>query len=296
MADDEDGVTKSPPALNDRETNEAIEHLGPGTIIEGIGDDVMMGMFVFIAVVTVIVGYAMYWYRQRTTVRQTIHPESQQNVEDARQRMQRQRLRDQNWQGRRSANPRQGDITCPICLNDASYAIETNCGHTFCGQCIITYWRHGSWLGAVRCPVCRQQVTILLFSFSEAEVHQEVNEDIREITSEINSYNRRFSGEPRPLMDYIRDLPTLLRHAFSEFFSLGGLVWMFRLRIFLVFVAAILYFISPLDIIPESVFGFVGFLDDLFIVLLLMIYITVIYRNFVEHRAQQAQAQQARSQ
>ena len=29
----------------------------------------------------------------------------------------------------------------------------------FCSApCIITYWRYGRWLGAVNCPVCRQQV------------------------------------------------------------------------------------------------------------------------------------------
>lgn len=90
-------------------------------------------------------------------------------------------------------------------------------------------------------------------------------------------------------MDYIRDLPTLLRHAVSEFFSIGGLMWMFRLRILVVFIAALLYFISPFDIIPEAVFGFLGFMDDLFIGLLLLIYVSIIYRNFVESRARQAE-------
>lgn len=86
-------------------------------------------------------------------------------------------------------------------------------------------------------------------------------------------------------MDYIRDLPTLLRHAFSEFFTVGGLVWMFRLRVFMCFIAALLYFISPLDIIPEAAFGLLGFLDDLFILLLLAIYITIIYRQYLQNRA-----------
>ena len=93
------------------------------------------------------------------------------------------------------------------------------------------------------------------------------------------------------LMDYLRDLPTLLRHAFSEFFSVGGLIWMFRVRIIAIFLAALFYFISPLDIIPEAVFGILGFLDDLFVLLLLAIYISIIYRNYVQSRANNAQAQ-----
>ena len=87
------------------------------------------------------------------------------------------------------------------------------------------------------------------------------------------------------MMDYIRDLPTLLRHAISEFFSMGGLLVMFRLRIIVCFIAAIIYFISPLDIIPEAVFGILGFLDDIFILLLLAIYVSIIYRQVVESRA-----------
>jgi len=88
-------------------------------------------------------------------------------------------------------------------------------------------------------------------------------------------------------IDYLRDLPTLLRHVASEFFTVGGLVAMFRLRIIVVFFAALLYFVSPFDIIPEAVFGIFGFLDDLFIILLLAIYVSIIYRNVVRDRAPQ---------
>ena len=86
------------------------------------------------------------------------------------------------------------------------------------------------------------------------------------------------------VMDYLRDLPTLLRHCFRELFTAGGLVMMFRLRILVLFIFAILYFLSPLDIIPEAVFGIFGFLDDLFILLLLGIYVSLIYRNVVAQR------------
>lgn len=88
--------------------------------------------------------------------------------------------------------------------------------------------------------------------------------------------------------EHLRDLPTLLRHAFNEFFTVGGLVWMFRLRIIVCFLAALLYFISPFDIIPEAVFGILGFLDDIFILLLLAIYIALIYRQVVQNRAHAA--------
>ena len=85
-------------------------------------------------------------------------------------------------------------------------------------------------------------------------------------------------------MDYLRDLPTLLRHLVTELFSVSGLVVMFRLRILLLFTVALLYFLSPLDIIPEAVFGILGFLDDLFILGLLAIYVSILYRQHVVQR------------
>ena len=61
-------------------------------------------------------------------------------------------------------------------------------------------------------------------------------------------------------------------------------MWMFRFRIGILVLAAFLYLISPLDILPEAVFGIIGFLDDIFIILLLAIYISIIYRQVVATR------------
>lgn len=123
------------------------------------------------------------------------------------------------------------------------------------------------------------------------------------VIREINTYNRRFSGEPRPVSlgvfylfsktklfsflqwsDYLYDLPTLLRHLTNDFFSFNGLMYMFRIRIVLCVVAAIMYLISPLDMIPEAVFGIFGLFDDIVVVLLLAIYVTIIYRRFLSSR------------
>lgn len=65
---------------------------------------------------------------------------------------------------------------------------------------------------------------------------------------------------------------------------MDGLVLMFRIRIVLCAIAIFLYLISPIDFLPEAVFGIMGFLDDIFVVMLLLVYITVIYRNVVATR------------
>ncbi|XP_035502840.2 RING-HC_RNF170 domain-containing protein isoform X3 [Scophthalmus maximus] len=51
------------------------------------------------------------------------------------------------------------DWHCPVCLQTASFPVQTSCGHLFCAPCLIAYWRHGSWLDAISCPLCRQKVT-----------------------------------------------------------------------------------------------------------------------------------------
>ncbi|XP_048950981.1 E3 ubiquitin-protein ligase RNF170 isoform X2 [Canis lupus dingo] len=148
------------------------------------------------------------------------------------------------------------------------------------GTCIIAYWRYGSWLGAISCPICRQTVTLLLTVFGENDQSQ----DVVSLRQDINDYNRRFSGQPRSIMERIMDLPTLLRHAFREMFSVGGLFWMFRIRIILCLMGAFFYLISPLDFVPEALFGILGFLDDFFVIFLLLIYISIMYREVITQR------------
>ncbi|EDL32807.1 mCG117388, isoform CRA_c [Mus musculus] len=86
------------------------------------------------------------------------------------------------------------------------------------------------------------------------------------------------------IMERIMDLPTLLRHAFREVFSVGGLFWMFRIRIMLCLMGAFFYLISPLDFVPEALFGILGFLDDFFVIFLLLIYISIMYREVITQR------------
>ncbi|EDL32806.1 mCG117388, isoform CRA_b [Mus musculus] len=123
-------------------------------------------------------------------------------------------------------------------------------------------------------------VTLLLTVFGEDDQSQ----DVIRLRQDVNDYNRRFSGQPRSIMERIMDLPTLLRHAFREVFSVGGLFWMFRIRIMLCLMGAFFYLISPLDFVPEALFGILGFLDDFFVIFLLLIYISIMYREVITQR------------
>jgi hypothetical protein len=46
-------------------------------------------------------------------------------------------------------------LECPICLGTLRAAVETDCGHAFCAECLeVSLARSGG-----TCPVCRSNVT-----------------------------------------------------------------------------------------------------------------------------------------
>lgn len=220
-------------------------------------------------------------------------------------------LREQFLADRRTnMRPHYTDRQCPICLVDARLAVETNCGHLFCGGCISTYWtsQHPTRISPMLCPCCRQSVSVLFPQFTNDEISGIVhrgatpngdrngdNADPDEatpdsVTALINTYNRRFSGEPRPWMDHVYDLPVLLRHLTGELFTFGGLAFVFRLRVFCLIFGTLLYVLMPFDIIPEGIVGIFGILDDLLFVFILVIYLSIQYRRVLADRGDRPQA------
>ncbi|KAH9517994.1 translation initiation factor eIF4E, variant 2 [Dermatophagoides farinae] len=303
-------------------------------LIEGVDDDVVVIFIIFFLFISMFVYYLFTRFDHFTTVTlnsltsssaatsSLLIDTTQQQQQSTQTILPNSSINNNNnnmFQRQRHFNSM--DSNCPVCLNTFVLPVETNCGHLFCGQCIVVYWQQSQWRGGpIKCPVCRQQVNILLPCFQLNNINQNVNNNsmsnsnlnstesttttttngdssneqhqsqnnvadmARQVTSQINSYNRRFSGEPRPWYDYLYDLPTMLRHLTNDFFSFNGLFYMFRLRVVICFFAAILYLISPLDMIPEAVFGIFGLFDDIVVVLLLAIYVTIIYRRFLSSR------------
>ncbi|XP_054575983.1 E3 ubiquitin-protein ligase RNF170 isoform X2 [Eptesicus fuscus] len=156
--------------------------LDDDSVIEGVSDQVLVAVVVSFALIATLV-YALF-----RNAHQNIHPENQELIRVLREQL-------QTEQDAPAAARQQfyTDMYCPVCLHQASFPVETNCGHLFCGTCIIAYWRYGSWLGAISCPICRQTVTLLLPVFGENDQSQ----DVVSLLQDISDYNRRFSGQPR---------------------------------------------------------------------------------------------------
>ncbi|VDN59496.1 unnamed protein product [Dracunculus medinensis] len=172
------------------------------------------------------------------------------------------------------------DRTCPICFLSASFAITTNCGHLFCCKCICGYWRYFFPLNPVQCPVCRTPVTLLIPCPIEGEVESN-SEEAGLNDNMLVEYNRRFSGERRPFMDHIRDLPVIIPHLLRTLLSFRGLVLMSQCRIILCLLGLFFYVIIPGDLLPENVFGIFGFLDDILIVFFIFVYISIMFRQLL---------------
>ncbi|XP_010016678.1 PREDICTED: E3 ubiquitin-protein ligase RNF170-like, partial [Nestor notabilis] len=159
------------------------------------------------------------------------------------------------------------DFSCPICLQTATLPVETNCGHLFCGSCLITYWKHSPWLAAITCPLCRQKV-VLLDNISCEKRHDKPS---KQIVHDIRDYNKRFSGQPRPFADYLYDMPLFLTLALRGIFTWGGLVWLFFLRVAVCSFGTIICLSSPFDMKPGPLCRTLGTADDMVVVSLLLI-------------------------
>lgn len=282
------------------------------TFVEGVGDEVLLSSTVLVALFSAVIVLFRGWYVSReegvgdddhhsevssmtgssagdsqselaagdgsahVTNRQQSSNQQQQQQTEGERLVQRESTR--NLQHTANSD---GSV-CAICLDIFVLPIETNCGHLFCANCLLSYRNHSNTLRIMQCPMCRQTVTLLFECFTNtADVSHQTLSDVR---SEIRHYNRRFSTATSGWLDYLRDIPTLFRHLWREFFSVGGLVLMFRIRVLMCVIAAIVYLLSPLDIIPELFLGLFGLLDDAFILVLLLMYVTAIYRRYVADR------------
>ncbi|KAI7799560.1 RING-HC_RNF170 domain-containing protein [Triplophysa rosa] len=156
---------------------------------------------------------------------------------------------------------------CPVCLQTASYPVETNCGHLFCAPCLISYWKHGSWLDAINCPLCRQKVNKMCHVFGDNRADRKE----REILRHIKDYNKRYSGAPRQVKDYLCDAPLFMLLLVRWLGNMSGLVWLFLLRVAVCGFGAAMSLASPLETLPGPLGGVLGMLDDFVVVFLLLI-------------------------
>lgn len=184
------------------------------------------------------------------------------------------------------SSERRSDETCSICYDSLKYSTETNCAHKFCAECIIQYWKtleEQNRNSKVNCPLCRQVVYCLLPSLTSSEYH---SDDYRQISTNINAFNRKFSKDSLSAYRCLRDAPVLMRHLVSETFSTTDAISILnKIKIVMIALTNLVYIFSPIDLLPEVLFGILGYLDDLVAFLMTISYLTTFYRQLVANRS-----------
>jgi len=98
-----------------------LDQVVESTYVEGVGDELLWVLGV--GTITIATVFTSTIILLRQTANNQINPEQLNNVETTRRQL--------GVTSDREVPP--SDRNCPICLNEMTTAIETNCGHTFCG-------------------------------------------------------------------------------------------------------------------------------------------------------------------
>lgn len=124
-----------------------------GTIVNGVGDEIILGVCVVLVVVFGLVCIPVVWKMlPSASVGHLVHPALVPTVQRTRREM-----------GVASEESTEAHVpaeNCPVCLGTLENPIQTNCGHQFCAQCVLEYWRHDQWPRPTRCPICRRTVSL----------------------------------------------------------------------------------------------------------------------------------------
>lgn len=121
-----------------------------GTIVNGVGNEIVILAGVVIGVMACVMALKLLLAESRT--QQRLHPDTATAVRSTRREM---------GVVREEREPQVPVENCSVCLDRVRFPVETNCGHRFCAQCVLEYWRHDQWPRPARCPICRTTVRSL---------------------------------------------------------------------------------------------------------------------------------------
>ena len=104
------------------------------------------------------------------------------------------------------------------------------------------------------------------------------------VERDVHAYNRRFSGEPRSLWEKVRDLPGILTHLGQNATIENWASLLLRGRMLIPIIGVVLYAISPFDLLPESLLGVFGLLDDFGAFIVLGLQMATAWRAYISQQ------------
>ncbi|CAI0557018.1 unnamed protein product [Linum tenue] len=100
------------------------------------------------------------------------------------------------------------DDCCPICFGDFSVACKANCGHWYCGGCILQFWNYSAASRPCKCPMCSSSITKLT---PEASLLNQPEQGVKEVLRDVERYNRLYVGGARGLVQKVRESPLFFK-------------------------------------------------------------------------------------
>ena len=186
---------------------------------------------------------------------------------------------------RRPLDAQDTDTDCGICLDKLKDAVEfLPCGHLFCAPCALQYLSSFD-RPTLLCPADRGAVEVIFPSFRRRRVQaaEERASNTPLTAAEVAAVARvdeqlsRFNQRQRDWRHgTARGHLAVARYGLREFFTLP---FQLRLRIGLAFFLMALYALSPMDLIPEAVFGAAGLVDDVMVIILFVVVVSHVARR-----------------
>eukprot|EP00467_Chlorarachnion_reptans_P017049 CAMPEP_0114510952 /NCGR_PEP_ID=MMETSP0109-20121206/14085_1 /TAXON_ID=29199 /ORGANISM="Chlorarachnion reptans, Strain CCCM449" /LENGTH=183 /DNA_ID=CAMNT_0001690341 /DNA_START=43 /DNA_END=591 /DNA_ORIENTATION=+ len=170
-------------------------------------------------------------------------------------------------------------LECLFCNETLRHAVFTNCGHSFCAKCILSYWDSTNRncgeekRKPVSCPKCRRTITMLIPSFSIREAlaakgEQAKIENKEELNQRINEYSDMYM---KPADEKGASIPEIYEQvnddiAVLDYATRTNVCYKYLVYATLLFVG--LYLVSPVDLLSEAQLGPFGIIDDIGVILL----------------------------
>lgn len=114
----------------------------------------------------------------------------------------------------RTIDESESEEPCPICYELILYPVRTNCGHVFCGECMLVLLKSYQ-LKNIICPMCRLKVRMIQPAFlqehSDSKFKASSVLQVAELIAEVDDYNVWFSDSKRSFLGIIKTFPLFVR-------------------------------------------------------------------------------------
>ncbi|GMJ05606.1 hypothetical protein like AT4G33940 [Hibiscus trionum] len=169
------------------------------------------------------------------------------------------------------------DDCCPICFGSFTVPCRSNCGHWYCGSCILQFWNYSSASRPCKCPMCACNIVNLM---PEASLQQQQpSREVTEVLKSVQRYNLLFIGGARGFIQKVRELPFFIKRMFQGLMDPDANdTYVAEIRIFAILLS-IIYQATPFDFIPTGGLGIGRVFDCSAMVLVLILRLVGIYRR-----------------